>query len=251
MSRTVFTKSYRSPRSARQAAANHAWLEEHTPLRQPRLLAVQARRLDFEHVDGRHVIVEDLVTVATLLGEAHAIAWLGGLHRARLDTSYLLPDGHAIPAFVGPRRSALSRHHRAGTLCGEDLAIAVGLLQTDPDEPAAFYKDSNPRNILITPTGPVIVDPDDLTLAPFGYDLAKLVVTLAMTHGPIHGETISSALAAYNQAVTSNAAKVGCVTPSRLLGHAHLHHLLTSPYLGRGGYRYPWPQVRPNLDDIT
>ena len=46
----------------------------------------------------------------------------------------------------------------------------------------------------MTATGPAIVDFDDLTLAPFGYDLAKLVVSTAMTHGPLPAEAITAAL---------------------------------------------------------
>ena len=43
------------------------------------------------------------------------------------------------------------------------------------------------RNVLVTPSGPALVDFDDLTLAPFGYDLAKLVVSTAMTFGTCRG----------------------------------------------------------------
>jgi hypothetical protein len=46
------------------------------------------------------------------------------------------------------------------------------ILTTAVSRPVAFYKDTNPRNILITAAGQLITV-DDLTLAPFGYDLAK------------------------------------------------------------------------------
>jgi hypothetical protein len=60
-------------------------------------------------------------------------------------------------------------------------------------------------NILITSIGrPVTVDIDDLTLAPFGYDLVKLVVTLAMTHGRLPGNALGRALGAAPTATSSH-----------------------------------------------
>ncbi len=76
-------------------------------------------------------------------------------------------------------RAGRARHRRSAS------ARHSALLHGACGGPAAFYKDANPRNFLITPAGPVTVDFDDLTLAPFGYDLAKLVVTLAMTYGAL------------------------------------------------------------------
>jgi len=64
---------------------------------------------------------------------------------------------------------------------------------------------------LITPDGlPVTIDFDDLTLAPFGYDLAKLVVTLAMTYGELPGEQIAAALFAYNTDAARQCAAPRC-----------------------------------------
>ncbi|MET7327980.1 phosphotransferase [Nonomuraea sp. NPDC005650] len=118
------------------------------------------------------------------------------------------------------------------------------LLAASPATPVAFYKDTNLRNVLITADGPVMVDLDDLTLAPFGYDLAKLLVTLAMTYGPLPPATFTTSLACYNQPLID--AGLPPVPIGRFLGHAELHHLLTLPYLGKSGYRHPWPTVRPD-----
>ena len=66
---------------------------------------------------------------------------------------------------------------KPGTVLGARLTgfARAQRLIVAADGPAAFYKDANPRNFLITPAGhPVTIDFDDLTLAPFGYDLAKL-----------------------------------------------------------------------------
>jgi aminoglycoside/choline kinase family phosphotransferase len=104
--------------------------------------------------------------------------------------------------------------------------------------PAALYKDANIRNFILTQHGVAMVDFDDLTLAPFGYDLAKLIVTTAMTHG--RSGAVDAALAAYNARVDTNACP-----PHRLHAYAEFHHTLTARYLGHNGYRHPWPLIRP------
>ncbi len=93
-------------------------------------------------------------------------------------------------------------------------------------------------------TGPVTIDFDDLTLAPFGYDLAKLIVTLAMTYGPLPAARIAAALGAYN-AATRHCRRLIPVTWEELMDWAEIHHILTSRYLGRAGYPHGWHEVRP------
>ncbi|WP_214317024.1 phosphotransferase [Nonomuraea sediminis] len=245
----TFAKPYRTSEDVHQAAAHHAWLTEHAhPLRQPPITAVHDDRIDFAFIHGRHTLIADLLTVATVLGRAHAAAWASDLHRARLTTPHPLPSGHVLADFVTPRVAALRRRHQAGLATTEQLAALEPLLEPVPGTPVAFYKDTNPRNVLITAAGePVAVDVDDLTLAPFGYDLAKLLVTLSMTHGPIPVGYFTAALDFYNESLSEMSLEP--VSLTQFLGHADLHHLLTLPYLGTGGYRHPWPTVRPALED--
>lgn len=89
------------------------------------------------------------------------------------------------------------------------------------------------------------IDHDFLTLAPFGYDLAKLITSLAMTHGPLPSALIAEALAAYNQALPGPPHHIPEVRCSDLMAWAEVHHVLTSHYLGRRGYRYGWHECRP------
>jgi aminoglycoside/choline kinase family phosphotransferase len=96
------------------------------------------------------------------------------------------------------------------------------------------------RNILLTDHGVALVDFDDLTLAPFGYDLAKLIVSTGMTYGQLAPSLVADTLTAYNTRVGANACTI-----NRLHRYAELHGSLTAPYLHRNGYRYPWPTVRP------
>ena len=144
--------------------------------------------------------------LATHLGDVHGSAYVTELHQARLNQPYCAMRGHMLPSFPHRRVDAVARELHAGNVPGNGL-ISVARAQrllAEADGPAAFYKDANPRNFLITPDGlPVTVDFDDLTLAPFGYDLAKLVVTLAMTYGALPGEQIAAALTAYNTAAAT------------------------------------------------
>ncbi|WP_084960209.1 phosphotransferase [Thermoactinospora rubra] len=235
----TFTKTYTSPEAVRRAVAHHAWLERHAqPLCLPRIVEVQPLSVASEFIHGRHLGVADLPRVANMLGRAHATAWRSDLRRARLDTPHLLHGGLTLPDFVSTRMAALRRDE----LASHERAAAVRLLHEHRDGAAAFYKDTNPRNVLITGDGRMVaVDVDDLTLAPFGYDLAKLVVTLAMTYGRYPLQLVEEALAAYNHQLDA----VGPVAFDHLMGFAELHDLLTRRYLGRGGYQYPWPTVRP------
>jgi Ser/Thr protein kinase RdoA (MazF antagonist) len=246
----TFSKPYATREALEQTIAHHAWLNEHAgSLRLPAIRTVRADGIDFASIEGRHARFTDAPAVATVLGRAHAAAWKGDLHRALLTTAHPLAHGHELPDFVSPRIAALRRHRAAGLVNAHQMTAAQSLLAASPATPVAFYKDTNLRNVLITADGPVMVDLDDLTLAPFGYDLAKLLVTLAMTYGPLPPATFTTSLACYNQPLLG--AGLPPVTIGRFLGHAELHHLLTLPYLGKSGYRHPWPTVRPRPEDLT
>jgi hypothetical protein len=250
MKSAIFTKPYASGEELQRAAAHHAWLTEQAqPLRLAPIVALHADRIDFGFIDGRHAHVADAPAVAAALGQAHAAAWARELHRARLSVAHPLPGGRRLADFISPRIAALRRREQAGLASPQQVAAVLPLLHPHPATPVAFYKDTNPRNVLIPANGePVMVDLDDLTLAPFGYDLAKLLVTLAMTHGSLPPDTFKAALARYNQPLID--VDLAPVTPAQFLSYTDLHHLLTLPYLGRGGYRYRWPTVRPSLEDL-
>jgi hypothetical protein len=205
--------------------------------------------LQFEYVSGRHAVPADLVVLAGHMGDAHGAAWVAALYGARLDTPYGDGSSGVIADFLSPRLASLDWGKNLWDTLGADgTARIIGLVRDHAKGPVAFYKDTNPRNILVTPTGWIVtVDVDDLTLAPFGYDLAKLVVALAMTHGSLPVDALEEALGAYNASAARHASELGCTTLVHLLDFAEIHHVLTAPYLGRGGYQYPWPAVRPHV----
>ncbi len=240
-----FTKHYTDPARARAAAAHHAWLDllgAHTP----RLLNTSADRLRYERVAGRHADLADIPAVAGLLGHLHGLARRTVLREARMNTAVPMGTCHVIPGFAAVRTAAVHRCLAGGHVPapGLDTAQAERLFAAADHKPVAFYKDTNIRNVLITTSGPVMVDFDDLTLAPFGYDLGKLLLSAAMTHGRLPPPLITSGLAAYNQAVWRQVGRAGCDL-AELAGWIEIHHILTSSYLGRHGYRFSWHTLRP------
>ncbi|MFI6332979.1 phosphotransferase [Micromonospora chersina] len=237
MSGGIFVKRYDDPERCAAAAAHHAWLTSlDADVRLPRLLARNARHLIFERLPGHTPAVADLPRVAATLGCLHAAAHRRELHTARLNQPHTTATGLVIPDFANPRRPAL---HHAAAAAGVDAA-AVGALLDRPSRPAAFYKDPNVRNYLVDGEDIAVVDFDDLTLAPFGYDLAGLLVTASMTYGRLDEQTLVRCLGAYRAAVPPHSCN-----SADLHQFAELQHLLTLRYVGRNGYRHPWPAVRP------
>jgi hypothetical protein len=90
----------------------------------------------------------------------------------------------------------------------------------------------------------ITIDFDDITLAPFGYDLAKLIVTLAMTHGHLCPPAIAEALDAYNTATSNRSGSLAAVTRHDLANGAEIHHILTSRYATDGRYPHRWSEIR-------
>jgi hypothetical protein len=231
MTAAVYVKHYADPQRAAAAVAHHAWLAGlDSGLRLPHLLDARADQLTFEHLGHRYPQPHDLPVLADALGALHAAAHRSQLSEASLGQPFTTtaPDGSVltIKDFFTPRS-------RVRALLPDQLAGA----------PVAIYKDANLRNFLLTDTGVAVIDFDDLTLAPFGYDLAKLVVSMAMTFGAFPRELIDQALTAYNDRL--DVCPPAKCTPADLQSYAEIHHQLTRAYLHRNGYHHPWPRVRP------
>jgi hypothetical protein len=228
MTSALFIKRYPTPERAAAARAHRDWVAGlESGVRVPALRSAQPNQLVFEHLGHHRPGPTDLAVLAQALGQLHAAAHARQLHAARLDKPFTTPGGLVITDFVSPRRKALDR-----------IPLPVA------GAPVAFYKDANIRNFLLTDHGPALLDFDDLTLAPFGYDLAKLVLSTAMTYGRPDPREVWHALEIYNTHTTQAAGHPSC-PPERLRLYAEFHHLLTARYLHHHGYRHPWPQVRP------
>jgi Phosphotransferase enzyme family len=222
----AFTKFYTSAQACSTALDNYGWLKScAAPLVLPELGSSAPDRIEFEHVDGHHARLDDLPELASHLGHAHGAAWIAELHHAQLDRPYRACGDHTVPDFVSPRLNSVDPQ----------------VLSEFTRGPAAFYKDANLRNVLITDAGLfVTVDFDDVTLAPFGYDLAKLTVSLAMTYGPLSADALRTALRRYNQAAAQHDRTLGRTTMPEFLAMTDVHGQLTAPYLGCHGYIHPW-----------
>ncbi|WP_239153077.1 phosphotransferase [Virgisporangium aurantiacum] len=227
--RAVYVKHYADPARALAAGTHLTWLIQlDSGVRLPDLHRVTANHLILEHLDGWPFQPADLEHAAALLGRLHGTAHTRELHAAHLGRDYTSSTGLTIRRFPAGREHVLS--------------------DADPDLvnlPAALYKDCNLRNVVMTAGGPALVDFDDLTLAPFGYDLAKLVVSTAMTHGRLPADQISAALHAYNVDVDDIGTRAAECTRLQLARYAEIHHRLTARYVGRNGYQHLWPTVRP------
>ncbi len=234
MSPTPYVKRYSDPVRGQAARAHLEWLTRlGSGVRMPDAYRSDATRLVMERVTGRHAGPGDLEVVAVTLGRLHGTAHVRHLHAARLDRPFTA-DGLTIADFHTGRHEVLAEF-------GVDTA---GL-------PAALYKDTNLRNVLITDTGPALVDFDDLTLAPFGYDLAKLVVSIAMTHSCIPADHIEGARRAYTASAETAGGPAAACTTEQFVAYAEIHHRLTARYLYHHGYQYLWPTVRPWPEPAT
>ncbi|MBL7495670.1 phosphotransferase [Frankia sp. CNm7] len=238
MNAPTVIKWYHDHARCAAASAHYIWLAAlETGILLPRLLRADRHMLIFERVPGRAGLPGDLPRLGSIIGQLDAAAYRRHLYAASLREPHRTSAGPPLADFLSPRRGKLLALAASAGLQTEQVATVLDMLA---DQPAALYKDANPRNFVLTADRVTIVDFDDLTLAPFGYDLAKLVVTTAMTHGKLATRTIQASVDAYNVQVQPNR----CDSESfRIV--AEIHHLLTSPYLGRHGYRHPWPTVRP------
>ncbi|MFE0132365.1 phosphotransferase [Streptomyces sp. NPDC059037] len=247
---THFTKHYDTPGQIAAAARHYAWIAAHAqPLRQPALTVVGPTSLTFERIQGRPAQQGDLSRLARLLGDAHGAAWASDLRPAAVNMPHTFRDGTLFVDYIGPREVALRKRLEQGYLPDKiALQAMLALLEKTAEGPTAFYKDCNPRNFVITEDGTAfVVDTDDLTLAPFAYDLAKLIATLIMTYGPLPASAADEALGTYNEAASRHDARLGTTDRERLDDFLALHSVLTAPYAGRNGYRYGWPFQRPRL----
>lgn len=243
MTGDLFVKRYDDPQRCAAAAAHHTWLTSLVSgVRLPHLIRQTSRHLVFERLPGRTPKAADLPRVAAVLGRLHDAAYRKELHFARLDQPRTTATGLTLPDFAGSRRKAL---HRAAHATGLGPAALDAVLDR-ASWPAAFYKDPNVRNYVLEGENVTVVDFDDLTLAPFGYDLAGLIVTASLTYGRLDQWILTNCIGAYQAAI----APIRCGL-DEVRQYAELHHLLTLRYLGTNGYRHPWPTVRPWPDPLA
>jgi hypothetical protein len=150
-----FVKRYASPSARNRAEANYRWLTRlQGPAHLPELRYSGERELCFQHVEGRHAVPADLTMLAAHLGDVHGSVHQAELRKAELPRPYRAAGGQVLPSFPAGRLAAVERELAAGHVPAARLTIPQARrLIAGADGPAAFYKDANPRNFLITPDG--------------------------------------------------------------------------------------------------
>jgi hypothetical protein len=240
----VFTKRY-ADRAALEAAERHYhWLAEYIGvLRLPRLLGSDGSELLFEFTAGRIAGPADLAELAEHLGDVHSTAMAGPLATVDLVSRPTSPlkTVFARPYFTTRAAVLLERYREGYVGTRRELARLGWALERSAQLPAAFYKDANCRNFIIQESAamPVTVDFDDLDLAPMGYDLAKLVVSLHMTYGPMPASTIHTALDGYNRATQTHVPETAPLSIDQFGDLVALQITLNAPYLGCHDYIHP------------
>ncbi len=219
------------------------------------MLGADAAKLtiDFTYLPSHPLGLADLALVAREMGALHAAIHQTHTFDANLARPLLGQDGQPIAAdFYSIRRTALARRLEGDEACGAwfNASQADHILAVADGSPAVIYKDSNPRNFLLRGDDLITIDFDDLTLAPPGYDLGKLIVAAAMTCGPVQQTTIELILVSYNAALhrrTPPAHRNPALrcTLAQLYVWLEVHFVLTAAYHGQSGYRYRWSDIRP------
>ncbi len=247
----TFQKHYVSVDRWAAALSHHALLTELDVIHLPALLDADLGSLtiSWQHIPSARPLAEqDLPRVAHEMGRLHTAA-----RRILSDPGRKPPR---IAGWAAPRASRLRTLLHRGLAPGASLdadhvdnALVIGEI-----EPACLYKDSNVRNYLVTHDDVLVtVDVDDLTLAPPGYDLAKLLLSWALTTGDLTAPLLSQCQTAYNEAVdlTVNPGvnRRQC-SLSQLLLWLEVNYVLTAPYLGRNGYEHSWPSQRDQLETV-
>jgi Phosphotransferase enzyme family len=239
----TWTKTYPTAQAAAEAVTHYEWIRDVGQLPLPNLLRRDDRKLIFTRVHGRHVTPSDLPNVARVLARFHTAAHqhLGGIRAGEIHHAR---NGVTIEAFS---------HHREQRL----LDLLTGPAPPDtwltPSQveawmghaarlPATVYKDANVRNFLLTGAHTVAVDFDTLTLAPPGYDAAKLIVSAAMTYGPLSPAFIDEVRASYNMVL--HAAHLPICTSEEFTAWTEINHVLTSRFQGLNGYRHSGASTR-------
>ncbi len=229
----VFVKHYTTAENASRALQAYRWFASMNVLTVPQLLEWSPTSMTYEFVVGRHASIEDLNALARQLGQLSAhvrSAELSGrqnLEAAVIGRSLRLED------FAVSKDAWIAKH--GAELSNSEQASFQRVLSVTRQ--ADLYKDANLRNFLITASGlTVTLDYDSLTVAPTGYDLAKLIVSLYMAGYDVGKDEMTSALDAFNADGSAG------VLPADLSDYLAVNGALTRRYVGANGYVRSWPR---------
>lgn len=234
-------KRFHSVAAATRAVVSQRWMFEESSL-PPRIQAVEDRTVRYEPLRGRNLLPDELPKVAALLGQTDARLSRGKL-RGRIAGECISTDAVRIDGFADPFRvNALKKTRAQGSLLSRSAAI--GAVTRGCSFPAALYKDSNVRNFVVVGSRVRVVDFDVVTLAPPGYDLAKLVLSGALTWGVLDFHPLDL-LSEYVEAACDELGAERRVDPDWFHVWLELHWMLTARYVAPTRYGFSWPDYRP------
>jgi aminoglycoside phosphotransferase (APT) family kinase protein len=235
----IYVKRYDSLRALREAARNYSVFARLSPEHIPRLIKVDHAQcaMVMEYIHGGPVRSPRNLLDATIL--------LGQLHSRWLRCPYTIWEK---ASFAAPRRNKVQ-----SALWQESPDRTNPLLDMDLDElwlaaersSCCLYKDFNTTNVIINATSLTLIDFDVLTIAPIGYDLAKLMLSFAISGYGFGPGLLETARRRYIAELPQWCRAT--VTPNSLLIWIEVHWLLTSPYVGKNGYTCRWPDLRPRF----
>jgi hypothetical protein len=247
-SATVFAKNFADRDAMERCLRNHALVRDVAVGRVPEVLWVDRHTwtIGFEFLAGRAVTDDgDLEAAAAVIGRMHC-RWRDS--RARYVVGL---DHPSERVFSAPRRAPVEARLRVTQDHGNLLhRVSLDRLWMLADARAqCFYKDCNALNFILRGHRVSLVDFDTLTVAPAGYDLAKLLLTVMMRRGNGSAGLVRRCLGVYNaELCVKGGAPCGA---DRLLLFMELHWLLTMPYMAKNGYQVPWPALRERVDSLV
>jgi hypothetical protein len=220
-----------------RAAANYRFIDKLHVLDLPRFACVDAARcvLGLERIEASRVIEHnDLKRIAYALGRFHATV------RPLLSTLNVASPARITDTDIG------AFHPLFAEECADrrdEIAAAATLL------PNALYKDSNVRNFIVQGRRILVIDFDDLTLAPTGYDLAKLIVSHSLTTGESVERFALSLLRRYEAGYRRTCGVSSACSADALQLWIDVNEALTKKYIGRNGYRCSLSITKPIVID--
>ncbi|MQB08167.1 hypothetical protein DXT91_29470 [Agrobacterium tumefaciens] len=105
-----------------------------------------------------------------------------------------------------------------------------------------LYKDSNVTNFINYNGGAFIIDFDTITLAPFGYDFAKLLLTDAVKSHSLEQQRVAGALMQYRWTPAC-----GALSANLMLMFMDIHWIMAQPFRRKNSYQVDWAVLRPQM----
>jgi aminoglycoside phosphotransferase (APT) family kinase protein len=150
-----------------------------------RLMEAAPRFFGTTRVDGRYGLIYERLAGPSMLDRLSACPWQTetlARELAALHAAMHARNGEGLPDLVSDQRRAIER---SGTLLSEHAREAsLGRLVALQKGTAICHGDMHPGNVLISATGPVVIDWLTATCGPPAADIARTLFLLLESHIP-------------------------------------------------------------------